>query len=71
MSGSTVKATRRELRRAMGSNGMGAVAEAQGNIESLANSLTNAHNRINQLEARCEALFESLSALRAHVKKIY
>ncbi len=71
MSGSAVKATRRQLRRAMGTNGVMAVSEAQTNINQLANSLTNAHHRIDQLELRCTGLMEALIALREHVKKIY
>ncbi len=71
MSASTVKATRRELRRAMGANGVGAVAEVQSNHESIANSLTNAHRRIDQLAERHETLVAAFNQLRAHVKKIY
>lgn len=50
MSGSSAKETRRDLRRAMGENGVAALAEAQQNIANLANSLANAHKRIDQLE---------------------
>ncbi len=71
MSGSAAKETRRQIRRAMGERGIGAVAEAQANVDSLANSLNNAHHRIDQLELRYTALMEALVALREHVKKIY
>lgn len=50
MSGSAAKETRRQLRRAMGDNGVAAIAELQENIRNIANSLANAHKRIDQLE---------------------
>lgn len=49
MSQGTIKATRRELRRAMGVDGLAALAEAQQNIGRLSNSLVKAHERIDQL----------------------
>ena len=49
MSGSQAKATRRELRRAMGTSGVGAVREVQANHESLANSIALAHRKIDDL----------------------
>lgn len=71
MSGSTAKATRREVRKSMGARAVGAVAEVQSNQESLANSLKNAHARIDGLEKRHEVLVEFVEQLRQHVRKIY
>ena len=58
MSGSSAKVTRRQIRRAMGENGIGVVAEVQSHMETLGNSLALAHRRL-------DALQESLDRLRA------
>ncbi len=51
MSGAATKATRRQLRRAMGLNSIQVLAEMQGNLERLANSLALAHDRLDRLES--------------------
>ncbi len=72
MSEATAKAVRRDLRRAMGASGVHAVDEAQSNIARLANSLTNAHQRINTasmtLAHRCDQLEDRTVDLRSELR---
>jgi multidrug resistance efflux pump len=41
----------------MGANGVAALAEAQANIQQLANSLANAHAKIDALEAKLKSSY--------------
>ncbi len=54
MSESAVKAARRDLRRAMGAQGVSAIAEVQRNIAALSNSLANGHQRIDDAQQQRE-----------------
>lgn len=49
MSQSTVKALRRDLRRTVGEDALGTIGELQSNLEQLANSLSLAHQRLDQI----------------------
>ena len=52
MSQQAVRAVRRDLRRAVGSDALATVGELQTNLERLANSLAHAHQRMDALEQR-------------------
>jgi len=56
VSASSAKSLRRDLRRAMGNTAVNAVAEMQQNIATMANSLQNAHKRIDELQEQVKAI---------------
>lgn len=54
MSESAAKASRRDVRRSLGPQGLAVVHEAQSNIGKVANSVQNAHSRIDHLSAKLD-----------------
>lgn len=68
MSGSSAKETRRELRRSMGEAAASAVGEMQQNIGTLANSVTNAHRKIDGQTQDHGMLFDYLAKQIAEVR---
>ncbi len=55
MSQKTIKQRRREVRRAMGSEGLAAISELQESMAKIAQSLALAHQRIDQLQTKKDA----------------
>ncbi len=52
MSQATAKQVRKAARRLAGNDGVKAIQELQQNVQTLANSLSLAHKRIDDLEAK-------------------
>ncbi len=71
MSESTAKAVRRDLRRAMGDDGVKAVAESQRNIANLVHSLQNAHSQIQNAHSRIDQLFANQSRMGNELTDYY
>lgn len=67
MSATAAKVARRDLRRAIGEQGISTIAEVQRNIAAISNSLANSHGRIDDVQKqRMSDLTELKSRLKAY-----
>ncbi len=70
MGEASVKATRRELRRAMGEQAVAAVGELQSNVSAITKSLALAHERLDAYVARLTKAEGKHVVLDSHVDKL-